>query len=232
MASDRPDDDAAPRLDGAILRPRSLAQRRTHSFARHPDAATRTALAQELDLIDLRKLRFDGTLDPVGRHDWDLAGHLGATVVQPCVATLAPVTTRVEERVERRFRADLPAVPDAAEIEMPEDDTLEPLPEIIDLDAIMAEALSLALPPYPRAAGVAPVQTQVTEPGGTPMRDEDARPFAGLAKLRGQLAAPRDGADAAPGGDGPDETETETGADTDGGTGSDTGSDTGPSRRG
>jgi hypothetical protein len=34
---------------------------------------------------------------------------------------------------------------------MPEDDTTEALPERLDLSAVMAEALALALPDYPRA---------------------------------------------------------------------------------
>lgn len=190
MASDRQDDAPRSPLDAAVLRLADLAQRRGHRFARQPDAGQLAALAEMLDLIDLRKVRFDGTLDPVGRRDWDLTGRLGATVVQPCVATLAPVTTRIEERVERRFRTDLPEPDDATEIEMPEDDTLEPLPDAIDLDAILAEALALALPPYPRAADTAPVQAQVTEPGLTPLTDADTRPFAALAGLRGQLGTP------------------------------------------
>ncbi len=37
------------------------------------------------------------------------------------------------------------------EAEMPEDDTAEPLPEVIDPGAVMFEALALALPDYPRA---------------------------------------------------------------------------------
>ncbi len=38
---------------------------------------------------------------------------------------------------------------------MPEDETQEPLPEIIDIGAVATEALELALPLYPRAPGVA-----------------------------------------------------------------------------
>jgi hypothetical protein len=44
----------------------------------------------------VRKLRFIGTLEPEGAQDWRLTADLGATVVQPCVVTLAPVTTRLE----------------------------------------------------------------------------------------------------------------------------------------
>lgn len=192
MASDRQDDAPRTRIDGAVVRLSNLAQRRAHPFMRQPDAGQLVALAETLDLIDLRKVRFEGALHPVGRQDWDLTGRMGATVVQPCVATLAPVTTRIEERVERRYRADLPDLEDATEIEMPADDTLEPLPDAIDLDAIMAEALALALPAYPRATATGPVQAQVTEPGATPLTDADTRPFAALAGVRGRLGAPDD----------------------------------------
>jgi uncharacterized metal-binding protein YceD (DUF177 family) len=144
-------------------------------------------LAETLNLLDLRKVVFEGTLNPQGRTDWRLDGHLGATVVQPCVATLAPVTTRLEEDVVRRYTANYTA-PTEAEAEMPEDDTLEPLPAAIDLAALLTEALSLALPDYPRAdAGELGAQV-FTEPGKAPMTDEDARPFAGLSALRDKLA--------------------------------------------
>lgn len=188
MASDRHDHGQDPSRMGPHLRLADLGQRRDHRFLRQPDAPFLSALAQELDLIDLRKVRFEGSLTPVGRQDWDLTGHLGATVVQPCVATLAPVTTRIEEKVIRRYRNDLPEPDDATEIEMPEDDTLDPLPETIDLDAILTEALSLALPPYPRADDTAPVQALFAKPGQQPLDDDAVRPFAGLAALRTRLA--------------------------------------------
>ncbi len=71
---------------------------------------------------------------------------------------------------------------------MPEDDSAEPLPVTIDLGEVMAEALALELPPWPRAEGVEPVEMSVTEPGKTPMTDDDAKPFAGLKALRDKLS--------------------------------------------
>ena len=70
---------------------------------------------------------------------------------------------------------------------MPEDDTLEDLPSEIDLDELLSEALSLALPEWPRAKGVDPVDMAVTEPGKTPMSDEDTKPFAALKSLKDGL---------------------------------------------
>ena len=51
----------------------------------------------------------------------------------------------------------------------------------------MVEALALALPPWPRAEGVDAVALSVTEPGKQAMTDDDAKPFAALKSLRGNL---------------------------------------------
>ena len=152
-----------------------------------PDPAELDRLASEFGLDALRKVRLVGELIPRGRHDWDLEAQLGATVVQPCVVTLAPVTTRIEERVIRRFRADLPEPPPGAEVEMPEDDALEPLPETLDLGRVLAEALALAVPEYPRAEGAELGTAVFTEPGQAPMTEAEVKPFAALAALKGKL---------------------------------------------
>jgi uncharacterized metal-binding protein YceD (DUF177 family) len=156
------------------------------SFELHPDAEARSALARELDLSALRKLRFAGRLCPEGARDWRLEATLGATVVQPCVVTAEPVTTRIDEKIVRRYLADLPA-PMAEEVEMPEDDSTDPLPTTLDLSEVMAEALALALPLYPRAQGAALSAAQFAAPGVAPLSDEDAKPLAGLAALRDRL---------------------------------------------
>ncbi|WP_212525643.1 DUF177 domain-containing protein [Actibacterium sp. MT2.3-13A] len=161
----------------------TLRDARALPFSLVPGAEARAALADELGLIGLRKLRFEGQLVPEGKRDWRLEAHLGATVVQPCVVTLEPVTTRIDEEITRRYLADLPAGPEGDEVEMPEDETLEPLPETLDLGQVMAEALALALPLYPRAEGAALGAAAYTEPGQRPMTDEEAKPLAGLAEL-------------------------------------------------
>lgn len=193
MAPPRPGADTDP-ATRRRLRVADLARSRVHAFALHPDAAQCTALAAALDLVALRKVRLDGSLSPAEDGGWDLAADLGATVVQPCIATLAPVTTRIDAPVRRRFRTELPDEGVAGEVEMPEDETLELLPEVIDLDAVLSEALSLSLPDYPRAHDVPPADTAVTEPGKTPITDAEMRPFAGLADLKDRLKG-GDGAD-------------------------------------
>ena len=160
----------------ARYRVSELAPKKPTRFRLAPDAAARAALAGEIGIIGIAALSFEGEIRPSGRHDWELQGHLRARVVQPCVVTLAPVASDIAEPVVRRYLAEMPE-PEGDEVEMPEDDTAEPLPEVIDLAAVMAEALVLALPLYPRAPGAA--FDAIADEGP----EETRKPFAGLAGL-------------------------------------------------
>ncbi|WP_299350357.1 DUF177 domain-containing protein [uncultured Shimia sp.] len=168
-----------------------LRQNRETRFDLRPDANSCEALAKELGVLGLKKLRLAGSLQALGKSDWEIKATLGATVTQPCVVTLEPVTTRLDVPVERRFIAGLesPASDDDDEdIEMPEDENAEPLGSMIDIAQVMAEALALNLPLYPRKDEADIGEAVFTEPGKTAMRDEDTRPFAGLAELRNKLS--------------------------------------------
>ncbi|MEO1238284.1 MAG: YceD family protein, partial [Pseudomonadota bacterium] len=134
----------------------------------------------------------EGRMIPEGQSDWRLEAKLGATVVQTCVVTLTPVTTRIDVPVTRRYLAYMEPVPDAGEIEMPEDDTIEPLPGAIDLHAVLAEALALALPDFPRAPDASLENHTFTEPGKAPLSDADIKPFAALKALRDSQSGPDD----------------------------------------
>ncbi len=174
-----------PHQTGASLPLRviDLPARHARAFHLRPDAATRTAIAGELGLSALRKLDFRGTVQAEGRHDWRLDATLGATIVQPCVVTAEPVTTRIDTTVTRRFLRKMPE-PQGAEAEIPEDDTLEPLGEVIDPGAVMVESLALALPDYPRAPG-AELGAQAFPPqGADPLDTDRPNPFAVLSALK------------------------------------------------
>ncbi|MEO1640250.1 MAG: DUF177 domain-containing protein [Pseudomonadota bacterium] len=173
-------------LPRSTLRVADLRQRTASAFDLVPTAEERAAVAEALGISGIKKLRFEGKVMPKGGKDWALEATLGATVVQPCVVTLAPVSTRVDENITRSYLTEVPEIT-AGEAEMPEDDTVEPLPDTIDLVAVMIEALSLALPAYPRSEGAALEQTSFAAPGVTPMTDDDAKPFAGLQDLKDRL---------------------------------------------
>ncbi len=173
-------------LPQKLIRMSDLKHRQPTKVALEPDAAGRLVVAQEMGILAVKKLRLTGTLTPSGKRDWQLDAVLGATVVQACIITLVPVTTRIEEPVIRRYLADMDQ-PGPGEVEMPDDDSMEPLPIDLDLGAVLIEALALALPPYPRAPGAEIGELTVTEPGALPLTSAEAKPFAGLANLRDNL---------------------------------------------
>ncbi|MEM6578730.1 MAG: DUF177 domain-containing protein [Pseudomonadota bacterium] len=141
-----------------------------------------------LGLQDLRKLRLTGRLSPQGRSDWHLRAQLGATAIQDCIATGAPVLTRIDTDLERIYVADWAAhLPTDADAEVPEDDRFDPLGDFIDLEQLVTEAMALALPDFPRSEDADTVDMSVRPPGADPIENESTRPFAALADLKRKL---------------------------------------------
>jgi len=165
------------------MRVADLPTRRPQPFHLRPGPEDRARIARELGVGTVRKLDFRGTLQAEGKHDWRLEGRLGATVVQPCVITAEPVSTRIDTDVLRRFLRNMP-VPDASEAEMPDDDTSEQLGPVIDPGAVMIEALAIALPDYPRAPGATLGVDGFAPPGATAIDEARPNPFAALAALK------------------------------------------------
>lgn len=183
--------DAPPPSRPTRFRTGALSPRKPTRFEYAADATERAGLATKLGLLALRRLHMKGEITPNGRDELVLTARLQAEGDQSCVVTLVRVPARVDEAIRRRFVADLKA-PDGDEVEMPEDEDVEPLPEMIDLAEIAAEALALALPLYPRAPGAELGALVHAATGITPLTDAELKPFAGLAALAGKLATPRD----------------------------------------
>jgi uncharacterized metal-binding protein YceD (DUF177 family) len=169
-------------LPSLPFRVASIAGRSATHFKFTPDAAARKAIAASLDLLDLPQMVFDGDIRPSGKRDMVLTGKLTALAVQPCSITLDPVKTKIDEPVLRQYLADF-ETPKGEEVEIPDDDSMEALGDVIDAAAVAIEALALALPLYPRAPGVELGEMVVGPPGVKPLRDEALKPFAGLAGL-------------------------------------------------
>lgn len=168
------------------LRTASLPTRKPQRFRLAPDAAARAAAAVDLGITAIPALTFEGEITAKGRSDFVLKGKLVAKVEQPCVVTLAPVVTPVTVEVLRRYSTDF-ALPEADESETPDDDTLEPLGEEIDVGAVALEELALNLPDYPRAEGADLGEAVFTEAGTEALKDDDLKPFASLAALKAKL---------------------------------------------
>jgi len=181
--------------DISVIPVSRLSANQTYSFTLPFTDEMRASLAGELDLLALKKPSLKGTLTPDGSDDWLLKARFGATVQQACVITLAPVTTRIDDTVERLFVRALPDFGDLeedAEVEMPDDERVEALGNTIELVDVFREALALALPPYPRAEGAELEEAVFTEEGKEALTDKDTKPFAGLAALKAKLQTPED----------------------------------------
>lgn len=174
-------------LPGGKIRVADLSARTRHNFLLEPGAAGRAEIAAALGIPMIRKLRFEGRLEPEERHDWRLEAALGATVIQDCVATLDPVATRINETIVRRYLAHPPQLPSGDEFEMPQDENAEELPAELDLGAVLTEALALALPLYPHTPGLAPRSESFPASGAGSADGNDAKPFAALAAIRDKL---------------------------------------------
>lgn len=160
------------------LRADRLSARRPTEIDLIPDAAARERIATSLDLLSLPMARLRGTLSAAPAQAWVFVGQVEGEAVQPCGITLEPVSTTIDEPLRRVWspHADLCSTT-AEEVGMGDDET-EPLGAEIDLGAVLVEALSLALPPFPRAPGA------TIEAAGAPSDNADTRrPFAGLQDL-------------------------------------------------
>ncbi|MEO0681152.1 MAG: DUF177 domain-containing protein [Pseudomonadota bacterium] len=147
--------------------------------------AERAALALRYDVAELRRMSFEARIRPMG-DGWRVTGTARARVVQACVVTLEPVVQPIEERFDRRLQPGVPA-PDLSDLDPDEEaDPPEPLGEWIDPAEMAAEAVALAIDPYPRAGGVDFDGVGASPPGTRPPERE--KPFAGLAALRARLA--------------------------------------------
>jgi uncharacterized metal-binding protein YceD (DUF177 family) len=165
---------------------RGLSPKKPTRFDLTAKPTERATMAETLGITAVHWFAFNGALHPVGRRDVRLEGSLEADVEQPCGITLAPVRTKIKEAVTRLYLADWQE-PTGAETEIAADDEAEALPDVIDVAQVGVEALSLALPAYPRAPGAELGAVAHAEPGVAPLTDDTVKPFAGLASLRDKL---------------------------------------------
>ena len=146
------------------------------NYAIAATAEERAALARRFDLLGLDLLTAKVTLTPVAGDFYRLSATLEAALTQACVVTLDPVPAHIEERFSLLYGA----LDAQKEVLLDgESETVEPLDGmIVDIGEAVAQQLSLALDPFPRAAD-APAQA-----GEAPPQPPLDSPFAVLSGLR------------------------------------------------
>lgn len=140
---------------------------RLQSLAALPDAglevvleakpAERRSLAEFLEVLDVKRLRARLVLKRWRGHGVQVTGTVDAEVVQSCIVTLEPVTSRLELEIDRKFLPESMLAHDGDPHEMLIDpdgeDPPEPMPHSLDLGELAAEEVALNVDPYPRKAG-------------------------------------------------------------------------------
>lgn len=177
------------------------------------DASERAALAEADDLAALSRLEAKLKVTRAGRGGLRVAGELTADVRQTCVVTLEEFDARVVEPIDVSFAPEAaPAAPPPTErmsrrrreaepeeqkeprasrhiADLDEDAPDRLVDGRIDLGAIVAEFLALALDPYPRKPGAlfAPPEEKAPE---EKVEEEKppakVSPFAGLRDALGK----------------------------------------------
>jgi uncharacterized metal-binding protein YceD (DUF177 family) len=148
------------------------------------------ALAAQDGLVGIRRLRAEADVTRRGRDRLLVRGRVRAIVTQPCVVSLEPFDSEIDEEFAVEFApeaeaeaayaramAEIEAAHDKAAALAAQPDPPDPIiGGRIDLGALASEFLALGLDPYPRKPGVR--FQPLIEDGGEPS------PFAALAKLK------------------------------------------------
>jgi uncharacterized metal-binding protein YceD (DUF177 family) len=152
------------------------------------------ALARQLDIVAVDVLKVDLRATPWRRDGVQVQGSIRARVQQESVVSLEPLDRSIDETLKAVFVPEgskLARVAAPSEHELHIDPEGDDPPEVfqgdrIDLGPYIAEALALALYPYPRAPGESFDEV-----------DTDPEPDAGRRSAFGALSAlvPPDGKD-------------------------------------
>ena len=128
--------------------------------------AERALLASRFGLLALDRLEAEVTLRWTAGGVLRLDGRLRAAATQRCVVSLEPVPQSIDEPFSLRYSRHAEAEGGDPESGF-DPDAPEPLPaEGLDLGEEVAQALSLALDPYPRAPGARLATDGEDEPKG------------------------------------------------------------------
>lgn len=146
------------------------------------EESERAALARRFGLVAIGRLAADLALSRKA-DEIAMRGTVSASVTQACVVTGAPIEAAVETAVDLLFRPQ-PGSETDNEVELGEDelDVVFYDGAAVDMGEAVAETLSLALDPYPRAPGAG----EALKAAGV-KSEEEAGPFAALAALKDKL---------------------------------------------
>jgi hypothetical protein len=144
----------------------------------------RAGIARALDLLACKSLSAAFTILPTLGGRYRLTGTLRADVSQPCVVTLDPVDSAIEEAFDVTFwpERDMPA-PSGGALDIDEEPDPEPIVAgQIAVGRVVFEHLAAAVDPFPRRPDAALERDTATAAQGAPGTSQS--PFAVLASIK------------------------------------------------
>ncbi len=121
----------------------------------------RQRLADRFGLLSLDSLTAALHVQVVQRGQVEVSGHLTAEVVQQCVVTLEPLSSRVECDIDVQCMNEPDFNPGSSNLITPDEEDVEPIIDgVINLGEIVAQHFGAALDPYPRKPGLSPVNAE------------------------------------------------------------------------
>ena len=145
------------------------------------DEAECAAIARRLGLVSIDRLEAHAVLERKGG-EVRATGRIKARLAQSCVASGEPLPARIDEPFELVFVPEPSGKPDdEVELDPKELDVVFHDGAGIELGTAIADTLMLSLDPYPRG----PNADAALKAAGV-LSEEQAGPFAALAKLKGK----------------------------------------------
>lgn len=148
----------------------------------------RANLAAWLDIPAVHSFHADLLVTRTGTESAEVTGDFQAEVELICGVSLDPFPQRISGTVKQEFRKphatahrDAVAQSGDVEIDLEQDEPGEWRPQGIDLGAMLAEELSLALPDFPRKPGA-----ELEDLPDAGKAEDKPNPFAALARLKGE----------------------------------------------
>jgi uncharacterized metal-binding protein YceD (DUF177 family) len=146
-------------------------------------AEERAELAKALELVACERLETRYSIQPLANGQYLAMGMVEAAVVQSCVVTLEPVSSRIVEQFEVDFwPPEKLSEPSSGEFGVLTGRDREPIENgTIPIGRIIYEHVATGLDPYPRKEGA-----EFRWPNLEARADDEPRdsPFAALAKLK------------------------------------------------
>jgi uncharacterized metal-binding protein YceD (DUF177 family) len=173
--------DPAPEFSRPLEFSRVPPQGSTETISAEPQECAE--LARRFGLPALHSLEAELKVSRWRGEGLKIKGRFTADLDQTCVVTLDMFRSRLTDDFERYF---LPAGAAAGtEAVLIEEGGAEPFGNgIIDMGEVVAEAVAVALDPYPKKPGVSFADMIEDEHSSGPGKDAETNPFAGLATLR------------------------------------------------